>query len=245
MPFIRLSDSYIDHPKFLVLSDGAFRLWHEGMAFCRKHETDGRINGAALQGFRYARPSRITELEQATLWHKTQTGYDVHDYLDWNHSKDEAKQQREASVERTRKWRSRRSGDASQHAHVLDKDRIGSGSSEKKGVAEKPHTILAAPPSTELAHRAAKLLETFGELYSKLRHGARFLRLGNSLQWTEACTLCDTWDDDTLVKLIEILLTTDDEWVAKTDRGWKIFVARAQWCAERLATWEASRRVTA
>lgn len=93
-----------------------------------------------------------------------------------------------------------------------------------------------------LGKRAAALLETYSRLYAQHRHGARFRRPLGNLEWTEAVEICRTWDDDTLAKLITILLTTDDDWVARTDRGWKVFNARVQWCADRLAEWEAKQR---
>ena len=96
--------------------------------------------------------------------------------------------------------------------------------------------------SDELGARAAALLDTFGALYAKHRHGAKLFRRRPALDWDQACQLCRTWDDARLTKMIEILLTTDDDWVSQTDRGWSVFVARAQWCDERLAVWEASHR---
>lgn len=98
-PFIRLCDSYIDHPKFLALSAGAFRLWHEGIAFCRKHQTDGLIDGSALLGFRYYKPQFLAELKVA-LWETAPSGYQIHDYLDWNLSKQAENEQKLLSKHR-------------------------------------------------------------------------------------------------------------------------------------------------
>lgn len=140
MPFIRLSDSYIDHPKFIVLSDRAFRLWHEGMAYCRKHQTDGLIPSAALQGFRYASKREVVrELTSpaAPLWETVETvGYRVHDYLEWNLPRDEEQRRSADSRARTRKWRSNASRDTSRDARVLD--RMGSDQSSSEGIQGKP-----------------------------------------------------------------------------------------------------------
>jgi hypothetical protein len=115
VPFIRLSDNYIDHPKFLALSDRAFRLWHEGMAFCRKHQTDGLIPLATLQGFRYYRAGAVIELatpyhpDVTALWESIKgVGYQVHKYLYWNLSKEEEQQERDAATSRMRKFRKSR-----------------------------------------------------------------------------------------------------------------------------------------
>lgn len=121
MPFIRLSDNYIDHPKFLALSASAFRLWHEGMAFCRKHQTDGLIPQGTLQGFRYYQAVRVKELATPyqvgahPLWETVADfGFRVHDYLFWNLSKEEEQDDRDGATERMRKLRAKRKalGDA-------------------------------------------------------------------------------------------------------------------------------------
>jgi hypothetical protein len=120
MPFIRLSDNYIDHPKFIVLSDRAFRLWHEGMAYCRKHQTDGEIVSSALRGFRYAKPDAVRELSAGTapLWETVDVGFKVHDYLDWNPCREDEQRRQQESRERTKKWRTNAVSDASRHAYV-------------------------------------------------------------------------------------------------------------------------------
>jgi hypothetical protein len=95
VPWIRLSDNYIDHPKFAVLSDGSFRLWHEAMAYCRRHQTDGLIPFPVLKSFMYHTKAREKQLASphqegaAPLWQLIPaTGYKVHDYLEWNLSKE-------------------------------------------------------------------------------------------------------------------------------------------------------------
>jgi 5-methylcytosine-specific restriction endonuclease McrA len=107
MPWIRLSDDYFDHPKFSNLSDGAFRLWHEGLAYCRKFQTDGLIPAAVMRRLRSYSPKRMRELmapwmpDRKPLWDDLpDVGVKVHDYLDWNLSKEEEQQQREESKQR-------------------------------------------------------------------------------------------------------------------------------------------------
>lgn len=113
-----------------------------------------------------------------------------------------------------------------------------------EGVPGKP-SRLSDVPSPALAKRAADFLETYDGLYEKHRQGARHLRRQPALDWDRACDLCRKWDDARLVKMAEILLTTDDEWIAKTDRGFAVFVSKATWCDDRLAAWEAGRKVSA
>ncbi len=98
------------------------------------------------------------------------------------------------------------------------------------------------PP--EVFDRAARLLERYQELYAEHRRGAR-LRIKPALDHERACDLCKVWANDRLEKLAEILLTTDDEWVTKTDRGFGVFCSRVSWCDDRLRAWEAEHGVTA
>lgn len=115
MAWIRLSDNYVDHPKFQALSDGSFRLWHEAMSFCRRHQSDGFFSFGVMKGFRHY--SKAREKQLATphaaganpLWCLVPGGgYTVHDYLEWNPSKDEENERRAESKERMRLIRERR-----------------------------------------------------------------------------------------------------------------------------------------
>lgn len=159
MPFIRLSDNYIDHPKFIALSSAAFRLWHEGMAFCRKHQTDGIITRSALAGFRYSSDAAREELLQPCdvhrqpLWRLDEIGYHVHDYLDWNPSRAEEEAQRRRDARRKKRWRMghKRDGgrDAGQYAgrdaDVLDRY----GTDRTKEKSDENRAEIGAPKLPE------------------------------------------------------------------------------------------------
>jgi hypothetical protein len=280
------------------------------MAFCRKHQTDGAIPKDALRGFRYFKPRFIKELT-AALWEVTDSGFQVHDYLDWNLSKQQENEQKMLSKHRAafvtdkelRHSLRQRDGDACRYCGVrVDwadrKGRTGatydhvdprgnatienlviacrSCNSSKGGrtpeqagmplrnLAENLDRNLdvtgldigssvfrsseknsfADAPDRELGERAARFLDTYAELYAKHRNGARLFRR-RRLDWDDAVMLCRTWDDERLVKLTDIFLTTDDEWIAKTDRSFALFCTKATWCDDRLAAWEADRRKAA
>jgi len=115
MAWITLSDDYCDHPKFTPLSDGAFRLWHQVLGFCRKYQTDGMVPIATLRAFKAYSPKRVRELTTPwrpgaePLWHDVEGfGVQLHDYLDWNPSKDEDNERRTGSKERMRQMREER-----------------------------------------------------------------------------------------------------------------------------------------
>lgn len=112
MPWIRLSDDYVDDEKMQALSDKAFRLWHEGIAYCRRHKTDGIIPFTVLRNLRSFTSGAEKQLAApvregvAPLWKLIPaTGYMVHNYLKWNLSKEEERDERSATAARVRKFR--------------------------------------------------------------------------------------------------------------------------------------------
>ena len=95
MPFLNLDDNFADHPKIDGLSDGAFRLHVAGMCFAAKHLTDGHIPVARVDRLmrRYKR-QYLAELLEAGIWRPADAGYSIHDYLDWNRSKEQIESDR-------------------------------------------------------------------------------------------------------------------------------------------------------
>lgn len=93
MTWVRLEDDSPLHPKLLKLSDGAFRLWIHGLAFCNRGVTDGRIDKSFLyalghhggwtrrqiRGFLYELLERI-EPEKNGLWIEEGDHYRIHEY---------------------------------------------------------------------------------------------------------------------------------------------------------------------
>lgn len=93
-----------------------------------------------------------------------------------------------------------------------------------------------------LTMRAGKFLERYAELFYQHRYGARYHSRVH-IDFMKAKDLVRTWPDDArLEKLAEIILTTDDPWIATTDRGFAIFAMKASWADARLAEWEAKQR---
>ncbi len=251
MAWIYLDDDYIHHAKFTALSDRAFRLWHEGMAYCRKLMTDGLISAVAVKGFRYATRATIAELTtplthgSAPLWEAAADGYRVHDYLDWNKGRDEERAGRESAKQRMRAFRSRQK-EQPVTANVTPSvtrsvtpsvtpfvQGMGKGSYLEK-------TTVSSEPSA-LDFRASRLVERYSELFYQRRKGAKY-HARPALDFPKAQELVRTWDDDArLDKLAILVLTTDDEWISGTDRGFAVFAARASWADDRLAAWEAEQ----
>jgi hypothetical protein len=110
MPWVRIDEHAMSHIKLLALSDGAFRLWVEGLSHCQLHLTDGAISATALATFRCHKRARVRELStsidgRAPLWQPDGDGFRVHDYLDWNESREVVLAKRAAARVRMAKFR--------------------------------------------------------------------------------------------------------------------------------------------
>lgn len=108
--------------------------------------------------------------------------------------------------------------------------------------ADRARKVLSPEKDTErdaLDLRAGNLLNRYAELFILHRQGARYHNRMH-LDFPKACELVRTWPDDArLEKLAVLVLTTDDDWISGTDRGFAIFAARATWADGLLAEWEA------
>lgn len=93
-------------------------------------------------------------------------------------------------------------------------------------------------PSLDM--RGGRLVERYQELYIQHLGGAKY-RPRPNLDWHDACDLCRHWDDARLEKLAVLVLTTDDEWISKTDRSFRIFALKASWADGKLTAWEAKQ----
>lgn len=123
-------------------------------------------------------------------------------------------------------------------AGARERQRLTANGSEKKDGSKSD--------SVDLRMRAGRLREElYPEWYAQHRNGARLPLMANSLELMSAEKLCETWDDARIEKLAKIVLTTDDSYIAGTDRSFKIFAMKAAWADNRLAEWEKTHGVKA
>ncbi len=231
MAWVKLDDKVMNHPKIHDLSDKSFRLWIWGLCYCQQHLTDGLIPSGVIPG----RISRAAaDLVTRELWLTHPKGFAVRDFLQWNDSKAEVEQKRKDAAVRmssSRAAKFARTSDVTS-SEVLVRCGVTSDLKEEK--------------IQELGLRAGQLLgELYPSWYAKYRHGAKLRLVANSLAYQDALSLVGLWDDARLEKLAQIVLTTDDEWIAGTDRSFRIFASKASWADDRLRQVEAQRARTA
>lgn len=124
MAWVRIHDGAMDNLKIMRLSDSAFRLWVRGLSYCQTQLTDGRIPQEALQ-FMNVRPKDLQQLTtvlvdgKAPLWETVPGfGYQVHDYLDWNDSREVVTEKRDRARVRAKNSRTSRSSHSERAAHA-------------------------------------------------------------------------------------------------------------------------------
>jgi len=105
MPWLRIDENAMEHPKITGLPDGAFRLWVQGLAYCQKFLTDGVIVDIGLRSLRAYSQKRKGCLTDVGLWDIIEAGVTVHDFLDWNDSREQVQSARQGARERMQKLR--------------------------------------------------------------------------------------------------------------------------------------------
>lgn len=112
MPWVKLDDRFPSHRKVALLSDRAFRLHVSAMCWCAENLTDGHIGDRELALVANIRGIKATakQLEDAGLWDRVDGGWVVHDYLEYNPSREQVLAERKKNAERQERFRQRKAG---------------------------------------------------------------------------------------------------------------------------------------
>ena len=120
MTWIKIDDTLPNNPKILPLSDGAFRLYIEGLCYANQYLTDGFLTNAVVR--RLDINSAQAELVSAELWDVVDNGIQIHDYCEHQTSKADVEAKRDQSRQRLVKHRkAKSSGLPFTEQDVLDK----------------------------------------------------------------------------------------------------------------------------
>lgn len=108
MSWGRLDDGFYDHPKVLRCWNrhpAALGLHARAMSWVAKQETNGHLPediAAMLQPDDTERDAMVSVLVDTGLWHENGEGFVIHDYLDYNHSREELQEKRRRDRDRKR-----------------------------------------------------------------------------------------------------------------------------------------------
>lgn len=108
MTWVKLADTFTDHPKVVAAGDRAAWLYVAGLCYCSRHLTDGEIPKDALGRLcGLPQPTKLAaRLVDVGLWSVTETGWAVNDYTEHQRSRNEVETLRAGTRERVAKHRS-------------------------------------------------------------------------------------------------------------------------------------------
>lgn len=113
MTWIKIDDSFPNHPKVIGLSDKAFRIHITGLCYCGTYLTDGFIPMTAVAKWADENMEVIVSLVVAGLWREdvSNNGFRIHDYLAHQTSKQQVEDKRGALRERQKRYRDKSKSD--------------------------------------------------------------------------------------------------------------------------------------
>lgn len=103
MPWFRLDDSFHSHPKVIAAGNEAVGLYVRCGTYAAQHLTDGFVGKPIV--LLYGSEALAARLVDAALWNRTRGGWNIHDYLDYNPSRETVERERKAAAERQRRSR--------------------------------------------------------------------------------------------------------------------------------------------
>lgn len=95
MSWVRVDDKFPRHPKVIGLCAQAAALWLAACCWCSEYETDGALPDTAVMRLSWYAAEAAKELEVAGLWVRTETGWQIHDYLKFNPSRRDKQEKRD------------------------------------------------------------------------------------------------------------------------------------------------------
>ena len=102
-------------------------------------------------------------------------------------------------------------------------------------------THVEPPPKKPADPRVSEFLKWFPEEFKRRRNGAEYL-VKHGKHGALVKQMLGATDLDRLKKYAAIMLKTNDDFIAETDRGIEILSARFSWLSDKLAAWEAQQR---
>lgn len=116
MPWFAISDAAHNHPKIIAAKNAAFGLWVRCGSYAAQHLTDGIVPKGVPKSFD-GTANQIAKLVEAGLWHAHGHGcpkcaqpepgeFIMHDYLDYNPSKEVVEERRAREAAKKRRQRS-------------------------------------------------------------------------------------------------------------------------------------------
>jgi hypothetical protein len=241
MPWVRIDENAMEHPKVAGLSAEAFRLWVQGLAFCQKYLTNGLIGDVALKGLRSYSVKRLSELVSAGLWRQAQGAVQVHDYLQWNESREHVLRVREQAKERIRRLRGKGRDDlrnaVTPREQTENEPRSFSGGVVSVLSSGSELTEEGAGETKSLPERAGEFCEWYADEHSAIL-GVGYLGSPQN-DYRRAMDMCRVFNDQELRDAAVVWFGQTDKFATEGTRTISKFASRASDLVKR------ARKVTA
>jgi len=120
MGWMRWDDKTPEHPKMAAAGGDAGWLHFCAVGYCNRNETDGVIPYAAVARLSDRRKpyDLAARLVEVGSWHVHPEGFEIHDYLDYQPSREKLRIDREAAQERMAKSRAKRRGSGNVRVNI-------------------------------------------------------------------------------------------------------------------------------
>ena len=111
MTWFKVENNIYQNPKILAAGSQASWLFLAGLGFCAEHLTDGFIPTVALRRLIDEEPQPLAAtLVEVELWDAVDGGYQVHDYVSHQRTKDKVLKQREDGRARQERYQAKKRG---------------------------------------------------------------------------------------------------------------------------------------
>jgi hypothetical protein len=111
MPWVRIDDQFPDHPKVVAAGQAAAWLYVTGLCYCNRMLTDGFIPADQVARLVPYGAKLAPKLVEVGLWTVTTRqdaeGYDVHDYHEYQPTREQVLAERHKNAERQKRARER------------------------------------------------------------------------------------------------------------------------------------------
>jgi hypothetical protein len=98
MPWVKLDDNFDTHPKLVEVGPQAAWVFVRSLCYSNRHLTNGVISKAVARDLAGGRAKLVSALVSVGLWQLDAGGYRIHDYLDYQPSREEILRVRETKA---------------------------------------------------------------------------------------------------------------------------------------------------
>lgn len=141
MGWIKLDDSFSEHPKVVQAGDRAAWLFVCGLLYASRTLSNGFVPASQVSRLCALRDAQALakRLTSVGLWVEVEDGYVIHDYLEHQRSAAQVKEERRKSAERVKRHRAKGNADVTP-LHPVDVTDLEKSREEKKREEERTTT---------------------------------------------------------------------------------------------------------